>query len=185
MVLARPQRGAGIFVRLVYWLARRRFGRVPLPVAIMAHNRRVLISVGAFETAFGGAHAVDLRLKALAVLKAAMQVGCRFCLDIGAALSRDHGVSEDDLRALIGHETSPHWNAAERRVLDYAVAMSATPMATPTVLVAELQAELGLPAFVELTCAIAWENFRARFNHAVGAKEEGYSDRVLCLLPHG
>ena len=183
LVAPRPTRGAGVFVRLVYWLVRRRLGRVPLPLAVMAHNRRVLASVGLFEATMAGARAADARLSELAVLKTAMEVGCRFCIDIGAALSRSHGVSDEDLRALVGHETSAHWSAAERRVLDYAVAMSATPMTTPTVLVTVLRDELGLAAFVELTAAIAWESFRARFNHAIGAQEEGYSERMLCLLP--
>jgi hypothetical protein len=31
--------------------------------------------------------------------------------------------------------------------------------------------------------AIAWENFRARFNQAVGATEEGFSEGTVCLLP--
>ncbi len=183
LVPPRAARGAGFFIRFAYWMARRRFGRVPLPLAVMAHNRRVLASVALFETTIAGAHAADRRLKELAVLKTAMEVGCRFCIDIGAALSRDQGVTEDDLRALVAHADSPHWTPLEQKVLNLATAMSATPMTTPEALVAALREELGLPAFVELTCAIAWESFRARFNHAIGAKEEGYSDRMLCLLP--
>jgi len=183
LLAPRPARRAGLYIRFVYWYVRRRFGRVPLPVGVMAHNGAVLAATGAFELTFERAKEMDARIKELAVLKTAMRIGCRFCLDIGAALSRDHGVSEEDLRALVDHERDPHWTSLERQVLDYAVAMSETPMTTPEVLVASLREAYGVPALVELTAAIAWEGYRARFNHAVGAKEEGYSERMLCLLP--
>ena len=61
--------------------------------------------------------------------------------------------------------------------------MTGTPLVVPRALFEELRAALGVPALVELTAAIAWENYRARFNHAVGATEEGYSSQVVCLLP--
>jgi hypothetical protein len=61
--------------------------------------------------------------------------------------------------------------------------MTETPQIVPKPLFDRLRARLGEAALVELTAAIAWENFRARFNHAVGAKEEGFSESTLCLLP--
>jgi alkylhydroperoxidase family enzyme len=36
---------------------------------------------------------------------------------------------------------------------------------------------------VELTSAIAWENYRARFNHAFGCEAEGFSEGAFCPLP--
>jgi hypothetical protein len=36
---------------------------------------------------------------------------------------------------------------------------------------------------VELTSAIAWENYRARFNHAFRIEAEGFYRGALCLLP--
>jgi hypothetical protein len=34
---------------------------------------------------------------------------------------------------------------------------------------------------VELTAAIAWENWRARFNWAFGLGKEGYSEGAYCV----
>jgi AhpD family alkylhydroperoxidase len=178
-----PARTAGLFVKLVYWFARRRLGRVPVPVGILAHNRAVLSAVAGFELAFERAGALDVRLKELVTLKAAMLVGCRFCIDIGTSLARRHGVSAAVLMDLPFYATSPLYTPLERRVLDYAVAMTSTPMVMPKALVDALRDELGVPALVELTAAISWENQRARFNHAFGAQEEGFSDHTVCLLP--
>jgi hypothetical protein len=36
---------------------------------------------------------------------------------------------------------------------------------------------------VELTSAIAWENYRARFDHAFGIEAEGFSQGAVCALP--
>jgi AhpD family alkylhydroperoxidase len=179
----RPASSAGLFVKLVYWFTRRRFGRVPTPVGIMAHNLAVLSAAAGYELALERARALDVRLKELAMVKTALLVGCRFCIDIGASLARNHGVSPAVLMDLPFYTTSPLYTPLERRVLDYTVAMTSTPMLMPKPLVDALRADLGVPALVELTAAIAWENHRARFNHAFGAEEEGYSDQTLCLLP--
>jgi AhpD family alkylhydroperoxidase len=178
----RPVRSAGLFVRLVYWLARRRLGRVPAPVGIMAYNRAILAAAVGYELSLERAAALPARLKELASVKAATLVGCRFCIDIGASLARGHGVSAEALMDLPVYETSAHFSEFEKRVLDYTVAMTETPMRVPRPLFESLRAELGVAALVELTAAIAWENYRARFNHAFGAKEEGFSQQEICLL---
>jgi AhpD family alkylhydroperoxidase len=178
-----PRPARGLFLRFLYWFAKRRFGRVPAPLAIMAHHGAVLGAAGAFELTFERAKRVDVRLKELAGCKVASLIGCRFCIDIGSALAHGHGVSEAKLLALPFYETSKEFTPLERRVLDFAVQMTATPAEPDPELVRALEAELGVPAVVELTAAIAWENFRARFNHAVGAKEEGYSEGMVCVLP--
>jgi hypothetical protein len=36
---------------------------------------------------------------------------------------------------------------------------------------------------VELRTAIAWENYRARFDHAFGMEAEGFSEGSYCALP--
>jgi AhpD family alkylhydroperoxidase len=181
-VLPRPVSGSGLFIRLVYREARRRLGRVPIPIGIAAWARRVLFGMASFELATENPRALDPRLKDLVTVRAAMIVGCRFCLDIGSALARTRTLDDADLRALIEGETNPHFSERERAVLQYAVAMTETPMRVEREQVEALVAELGHEAFVELTAAVAWENYRARFNHACGAKEEGYSEGAFCLL---
>ncbi|HVP46762.1 MAG TPA: hypothetical protein VMT32_09270 [Bryobacteraceae bacterium] len=72
-----PER-AGLFVRLVYWMTRRKVGRVVLPVTITAHHPRLLRSLGEMEAGQMAAHSVDAALKSLACLQVAMQIGCPF-----------------------------------------------------------------------------------------------------------
>jgi len=71
----------------------------------------------------------------------------------------------------------------ERLALGYADAMTRTPVEVPNALFARLRERFSEAQLVELTSAIAWENYRARFDHAFGIEAEGFFQGALCLLP--
>ena len=71
----------------------------------------------------------------------------------------------------------------EALVVRYAEAMTAVPVDVPDALFDELRARLSAEQIVELTAAIAWENYRARFNHALGMESEGFSEGAFCPIP--
>ena len=97
-------------------------------------------------------------------------------------MSRTHDVSEADLRALAEGDYAA-LGEAEALVVRYAEAMTAVPVDVPDTLFAELRARFSPEQIVELTAAIAWENYRARFNHALLMESEGYSEGAFCPLP--
>ncbi|HEX8952687.1 MAG TPA: hypothetical protein VF945_12615 [Polyangia bacterium] len=68
----------GLFGRLVYWVARRKFGRVPEPTRIHAHNRWAFVAMSLYEAFLPKARVLDGRGKELASILAAMRVGCPF-----------------------------------------------------------------------------------------------------------
>ena len=68
-------------------------------------------------------------------------------------------------------------------MLDYAVAMTLTPVEVPDELFAALREHFDEAQLVELTAAVAWENYRARFNHAFGIEAQGFSKGAYCPLP--
>jgi alkylhydroperoxidase family enzyme len=61
--------------------------------------------------------------------------------------------------------------------------MTHTPVEVPEALFVKLRSQFNAAQLVELTAAIAWENYRARFNHAVGAESENFSAGTVCALP--
>lgn len=67
-----------MFVRFVYWMVRRKLGRVVLPIKIAAHHPRLLRSVGEMEAGQMAAQSVDAGLKSLASVKVATLIGCPF-----------------------------------------------------------------------------------------------------------
>jgi alkylhydroperoxidase family enzyme len=68
-------------------------------------------------------------------------------------------------------------------VLRYADAMTSTPVEVPEPVFQALRRHYDDAAIVELTSTIAWENYRARFDHALGIEAEGFSAGALCPLP--
>jgi len=85
--------------------------------------------------------------------------------------------------ALPDFENSSEFSSIEKLVLRYAVAMTNTPVEISDELFDALKKAFDEPQLVELTSAIAWENYRARFDHAFGIESEGFYKGALCLLP--
>jgi len=63
--------------------------------------------------------------------------------------------------------------------------MTRTPVEVPEELFTRLRREFAEAQLVELTAAIAWENYRARFDHALGVEAQGFSEGASCPLPVG
>lgn len=97
-------------------------------------------------------------------------------------MGRKLGLTDAKLRALANFEASPALSVLEKLALRYAVAMTVTPVDVSDELFAELQKHFNNRQLVELTSAIAWENYRARFDHAFGAEAEGFSEGTYCPL---
>jgi len=69
---------AGILTRFLYWMTRRRVGRLIQPSKITAHQPRLLLASGQMEMGQQAVHSVEAKLKVLAEIKAATLVGCPF-----------------------------------------------------------------------------------------------------------
>ena len=85
--------------------------------------------------------------------------------------------------ALADFEGSEEFSDVEKIVLQYAVAMTKTPVEVSDWLFDQLKRYFNERQMVELTSAIAWENYRARFDHAFGIEAEGFSEGAFCPLP--
>jgi alkylhydroperoxidase family enzyme len=177
------EENAKLWVKLVYWLTRRRLTAVPQTFKVSAQSPWVLGGVTLFRLCFERFRLVDPKLLSLAELKAALLVGCPFCVDIISALSKAKGVTDEQRRDLMRYQDSDAFSPLERLVIEYAAQVSTTPVDVPDALYEELARHFNPPQLVELTAAIAWENYRARFNHALGMESEGFARRAACELP--
>ena len=61
--------------------------------------------------------------------------------------------------------------------------MTQTPVEVSDAFFARLGASFTDAQLVELTSAIAWENYRARYDHAFGIEGENFSEGAVCALP--
>lgn len=68
-------------------------------------------------------------------------------------------------------------------MLQLAVSLTRTPADVPDELFKELRNQFSEREIVELNAAIAWENYRARFNRTFAIESEGFSKGKYCPLP--
>ncbi len=84
------------------------------------------------------------------------------------------GASEEKVRQVERAADSPLFDERERTVLAYAEAMTVTGQRVTDALFARVRAHLTEPEVVELTAAVALENFRSKFNVALGIEAQGF-----------
>lgn len=92
-------------------------------------------------------------------------------------------MTEDQLTDLSKFRESTQFTDDERLVIEYATEMTQTPVDIPDELFLRLKGRFSEPELVELTSSIAWENYRARFAHALGIEAQGFSRGAFCPLP--
>ena len=68
-------------------------------------------------------------------------------------------------------------------MLDLSFAMTRTPADVPEELFRALEQHFAPPEIVELSTAVALENFRARFNRPFAVEAMGVSQGAFCPLP--
>lgn len=100
---------AGPLGRMVYRIARRRYGAVPEPFAVARGHHRGLFWEGvvselAWERAVG---VLPARVRELAVYRTATVVGCSCCADFGTMLQRLGGLDVERLRRIDDYATDP------------------------------------------------------------------------------
>ncbi len=104
-------------------------------------------------------------------------------MDIGSAVSRTNGASAEKIAALSNYRNSALFSETEKLVLEYADGMTQTPVEVPDTLFVKLREKFNDAQLVELTATLAWENYRARFDHALGVEAEGFTEGSYCALP--
>lgn len=92
-------------------------------------------------------------------------------------------MTEAQLHDLARFEESSAFTSKEKLGLRLTVALTRTPATVDDQLFSDLRAEFSEPQLTELTTAIAWENYRARFNRTFGILAEGFSEGAFCPLP--
>ena len=67
-----------LLVGLVYFLTRRRLGRVIMPIQVTAHHPKIFWGYIQMEQSQASSKLIDPRLKGLAELRVATLIGCPF-----------------------------------------------------------------------------------------------------------
>jgi len=171
----------GVSGSMMKRFSRRMFGGVPEPLEVCWHNRKVLKASMGFGRKARKWDAVDESLKAFAHMAVAAQVGCSWCLDLGYFQAQNEGLDMAKASQVPRWRDSDGFTPLERDVLEYAEAMTNTLTTVTDELAARLLDRLGPAAMIELTAFVAFSNFAARQNTALGIESQGFSSE--CEIP--
>jgi AhpD family alkylhydroperoxidase len=171
----------GLYGSLVKTMSRRMLGQVPESAGVLWHYPAIFKDLMGFGRKVDSWNRLDPDLASFAAMAAAGVVGCSFCLDLHYFLTHNRGLDEAKAREVPRWRESTAFTPVERRVMEYAEAMSQTPPAVTDEMSAALLADLGAPALLELTARVGAMNLNARSNVALGIRSQEFS--ASCGLP--
>jgi alkylhydroperoxidase family enzyme len=99
-------------------------------------------------------------------------------MDINSARAAEANGSMDKVAELLTWRDSTLFSDAERVALEYAERITYTDQQVDDALFARLKQHYTEAQIVELTAAVAFENFRSKFNPPLGIEAQGF-----CMVP--
>jgi 4-carboxymuconolactone decarboxylase len=187
-------RDAGLSAKIAFFFTKRKLAKMAglaalngtemlEPLRMYAHIPRLLNAYGRLEQAESKLDVLSPRHRALAELKSATVVRCEYCIDLGSQIARSWGITDEELLALSDYRKATCFSEVDKLILDYATAISRTPVEVSDELFDALRRHFDTAALVALTHVITLGNLRGRFNVALGIGSSGFSDGRVCALP--
>src|SRR5918993_3330293 len=165
----------GLKGALLKRMMKKTLGQVPSSLGVYWHNQKVLMTMGGLGGKLKKWDACDEGLKTFAHMSVASYIGCTWCLDFNYFEARNKDLDLEKAREVPRWRESDVFTPLQRDVMEYAEAMSQTPVAVTDEMVAALRDHLGDAAVVELTAVIAFANFTTRPNVALGIESDGFA----------
>ena len=163
------------YLRLMFRLQRRRYGRELEPVRLWARMPAAFLAMSAMYRALDRKSSpIEPALRSLVQVRISQINGCEFCIDLNAFLGRGRGVEEEKLRALPQFDVSPLFSEREKAALRYAEAATRSDLHVDAALVSRLRERFDDQAIVELAALIAYQNMSSKFNAALGVPAHGF-----------
>ncbi|ALK09400.1 Carboxymuconolactone decarboxylase family protein [Blastochloris viridis] len=167
------------YLRLFFRNQVRRYGQVLSPSwlwgRLPGHFLGLLILLGLFQRR---AFPIDTALRSALSVRVAQINGCAFCVDLNAYNLLKAAGAADKAAAVEKWRTSPLFSECERAALAYAETMTDTAKRVTASEIDALRPHFDDDGITALTAWIAFQNFSAKFNAALGAEDAG-----LCRLP--
>ena len=163
------------YVRLIFWLQRRKYGSELEPARLWGRNPRAFLALTLLYRAIDRKSSpIEAGLRSLITVRISQINWCAFCVDLNSATALDRHVAPSKLADLSGFRESPHFTAREKIALRYAETATVTGAGVNDALKAELHAHFNDDAIVELTALIAFQNLSSKFNAALGVPAQGF-----------
>lgn len=166
---------APFWIKPLYSAYKKIVGKVGTSLKVQAHRPSIAWFGNLFGLSIEKSGKVEKRIHFLAQLRAAQIIECPFCIDIIPALGKKQGILTDAEIAAVSHYfDSELFSIREKVAMEYAEAVSKTPVKVSDEMFNRVKQYFDEKQIVELTASIAFENYRARFNHALGIDSDNF-----------
>jgi len=163
------------YIRLLFWLQRRRYGRELEPTRLWGRTPRAFLAMAAMYAALDRRSSpLPPALRSLVQVRVSQINWCPFCIDLNSATCLKRNVSEEKLLALPQFAQSALFDESEKAALQYAETMTDSNRHSDPALIAKLQQYFSDDAIIEITALIAYQNMSSKFNAALGVPAQGF-----------
>lgn len=177
--LAPIERPSGLMMKFVYWLSRKKFGKVVTPIKVI--TARLPLSFGMFVQKLEKLEQKYQLPQYLAVLvrtHVAQLNTCGFCIDIGKMEVINHYPDlQEKFFSVSSYKTSPVFTARERAALLFAEELTLYKKISDDTF-AEAQRHFTERELVEIAWAVTREHIYNLMNRAFDIESDG-----LCQVP--
>lgn len=176
--LAPVERPQSFFMRLVYAMTKKQFGKVLTPLKVWAVRLPP-----AFGTFVGKISKLDKKLvlpqdiQFLVRQRVAQINTCTFCIDIGRYFAMKEHVAEEKIAALDRYDQSPLFSERDRAALDYVTQLTRDKQISPAA-IARLKANFSDREICELAWLVAGEHVYNMINIGLNIHSDS-----LCSVP--
>ncbi|MGH8789632.1 MAG: carboxymuconolactone decarboxylase family protein [Cupriavidus necator] len=169
------------YVRLIFWLQRRKYGAELEPAKLWGRTPRVFVALTRlYRTIDRASSPIEPALRSLVTVRVSQINWCEFCVDLNSATALERSVDAAKLSELADFDHSPRYSAREKAALRYAEAVTITDRRVDAAQMGELKTHFSDDAIIELTALIAFQNLSSKFNAALHVPAQGF-----CRMPPG
>lgn len=163
------------YVRLIFRLQRRKYGRELEPARLWGRTPRVFLAMSAMYGALERRSSpIEPALRSLIQVRVSQLNSCPFCTDINSASGLKRGATRERLGELAHFHDSALFTDKEKVALAYAEAMTDSYQHSDSAPIGRLRRHFSDDAIIELTALIAFQNMSSKFNAALGVPSQGF-----------
>jgi AhpD family alkylhydroperoxidase len=163
------------YVRLIFRLQRRRYGRELEPSRLWGRLPRAFLAMSAMYGVLDRKSSpIEPALRSLVQVRVSQINGCAFCIDANSASGLARGAAQEKLENLPRYAESAAFTEREKAALRYAEAITDSNRRTDKAQVDALKRHFDEDTIVELTALIAYQNMSSKFNTALGVPAQGF-----------
>ena len=158
-------------VQILFEHCRSLLGRISNAIRVAAHTPRVAqpldgFMVSALRTEVSGV--LEMRIKALIILKTSTLNGCAYCIGHNTALGRSLGFKEEEIEAISqDYPSSDYFSLAEKAEIHWAECLTERTYKRHPEAMAQLKLYFNDAQIVEVTMISGFFNFWNRFTDAL------------------